>query len=59
MFSEHYRLLWSSNVHLVSWVYMRVGYVFEPRFFIGKNFSISIISGILDKEFLVGIIKNV
>ena len=38
---------------------MRVGYVFEPRFFIGKNFLISIISGILDKEFLVGIIKNV
>ena len=54
--------------YLVSWVYMRVGYVFEPRFSLEKisQFRLFLaflikIRGTLRKFylFLVGIIKNV
>ena len=54
--------------YLVSWVYMRVGYVFEPRFLLGKisQFRLFLASLIKNRGtlrkfhlFLVGIIKNV
>ena len=54
--------------YLVSWVYMRVGYVFEPRFSLGKISQFRLFSASLIKNrgtlrrfylFLVGIIKNV
>ena len=67
MFSQHYRLFWPSNIHFVSWVYMRVGYVFEPRFSLGKisQFRLFLASLIKNRGtlrkfylFLVGIIKT-
>ena len=54
--------------YLVSWVYMRVGYVFEPRFSLEKisQFRLFLASLIKNRGtlrrfylFLVGIIKNV
>ena len=54
--------------YLVSWVYMRVGYVFEPRFSLGKisQFRLFLASLIKNRGtlrrfylFLVGIIENV
>ena len=54
--------------YLVSWVYMRVGYVFEPRFSLGKisQFRLFLASLIKNRGtlrrfylFLVSIIKNV
>ena len=54
--------------YLVSWVYMRVGYVFEPRFSLGKISQFRLFLASLIKNcgtlrrfylFLVGIIENV